>query len=71
MKNEKFWKGLIVLLVLALAWVRLSPSIAWTMEGHALMERYQERFGECYEYEIVYEWSWWSLRFTSVYPKCS
>ena len=70
MKKDKFWKLLIVTIVLAFVWIRLSPAIVWTIDSHERIAKYQERWSECYEYDIVYEWSWWSLRFVSVYPVC-
>lgn len=68
MKNEKLWKGIIIGILLTFLWIRLSPAIAWTIRAREIVEYNQNKWNECYDFVITYDWSWWSLRFTSVYP---
>ena len=69
--NNK-WKIAIVVLFLMFAWIRLSPAIAWTLEANSRVDRLIEKewISDKEECSIVYNWSWWSLRFTSVYLDC-
>ncbi|KKN06986.1 hypothetical protein LCGC14_1071760 [marine sediment metagenome] len=66
---NKKWKIAIVILFLMFFWIRFAPALVWWVEsverGNRLIER-----GWCSSYEVVYEWSWWSLRFTNIYPDC-
>ena len=62
---NKKWKIIIIVLVLIFLWIRFSPVIPWTIDAVNWAKRW-----EC-EYEIKYEWSWWSLRFTDVYAECN
>ncbi|HEA46432.1 MAG TPA: hypothetical protein ENH99_01485 [Candidatus Pacearchaeota archaeon] len=66
---EKKWKIFIILIFVLMVWIRLSPIIPWRQEaiewGDSMIER-----GWCQNYEVKYVWSWWSLRFTNVYPEC-
>ena len=62
----------LITIILLLVWIRLSPVIPWTIEANEMIEYYHERewIEEGRTCHIVYDWSWWSLRFTSVYPLC-
>lgn len=66
---ENKWKIIIIALVLVFVWIRLAPAIVWTYESIEQGEHWVEK-GWCDDFSIEREWSWWSLRFTSVYPKC-
>ena len=59
----------IVILYLTLAWIRISPAIPWYINALERGDRFI-RSGWCYTYEVKFNWSWWSLRFTSIYPDC-
>lgn len=66
----KKWKIAIIILFILMVWIRLAPAIKWTLES---INRINSGIKEGYykECQIQYNWSWWSLRFTNVYPKCS
>ena len=63
------WKIAIVVLYLGIAWARFSPAIPWTIDAKYWGDRSVAN-GWCSEYRIIYEWSWWSFRFTDVHPVC-
>ena len=69
---DKKWKIAIIILFLLIAWIRISPIIPWRQERLDWEERMREQgwvqpTEECW---IGYNWSWWSLRFTSVSLEC-
>lgn len=49
---------------LDLFWVRFSPALVWRNEAIKWGKKW------CENPTVVYEWSWWSLRFTDIYSKC-
>lgn len=63
---EKKWKILIVAMIILGVWIRLSPAIPWTIEAQDWGNHWCKSQG----YYLNYDWSWWSLRFTSIYPNC-
>ena len=67
------WKIAVVFLFLVFFWIRLSPLIPWTLEMSERLDWYVEnQYYGCNEEtaRIIYEWSWWSLRFTDVSFDC-
>ena len=65
------WKILLIAIILTALWVRLAPAAVWLTKAHTRgQEDILYRPEWCKDYKIVYEWSWWSLRFTSIYPVC-
>ena len=68
---EKKWQIAIIVLFLALAWIRIGPAIPWTIQAQDFGDRMVAYNEWCNGYFIEYEWSWWSLRVTSVYPVCN
>ena len=69
----KKWKIAIVILFLIFVWIRVGPAIAWTLQTTERMNHYATNgYWGCTEENahIVYDWSWWSLRFTDVRFDC-
>lgn len=70
---EKKWKILIILILFLAVWVRFAPAAVWYQSANERLDWYIEKnYYGCNEENatIVFEWSWWSLRFTDVYPDC-
>ena len=63
---NKKWKFLIVLIILSAMWIRFAPMFVWRDQAIEWADRHCTN----QEYRLDYNWSWWSLRFTSVNSKC-
>lgn len=65
------WKALIILMLLGAIWIRFAPAVVWYNEAKDWGDRIQASGWRCEQgYEIIMDWSWWSLRFTRIYPEC-
>ena len=59
-------------MILTAVWIRFAPAAVWYARAVEWGERVENGAWPCEEgYYIKTEWSWWSLRFTAIYPECN
>jgi hypothetical protein len=55
---------IVIALVVAAIWIHISPQAVFFSRA---VDYGNER---CADFTLHFEWSWWSLRFHNIYPKC-